>query len=191
MGITELVDEIKPYLTQEQSKAIETLRLAQIASEQGLPENLFLLVSALVPLPNVDLLITDKNHRILLARRNDGFFEKSWHIPGRTMRYGESFEHAISCAARKEIGCEVEYEREPIAVKNVIRGLNYNIEYPRERGHNVAILYRCNVPVSYEIDNGKLNEDDDGYIKWFDKLPEDFLKIQYVYKDVLREWIKE
>ena len=184
-------DEIKPYLTQNQYRATESLRQAQIASEYGLPENLFLLVSALVPLTNVDLLITDDSHRILLVRRNDAFFEKSWHIPGRTMRYGESFEHAVSCAARKEIGCEVDYEKKPIAIRNVIRGLNFDIKYPRERGHNVAILYRCYVPVSYEIDNGNLKEDDDGYIKWFEKLPDDFMKIQYVYKDVLSEWIKE
>lgn len=180
----------KPILTEEQAKAVEILRNAQINSELGLPEELFLLTSALVPLPNVDLLVLDKQKRILLTRRNDDFFEKSWHIPGRTMRYGESFEHAIRCASRTELGTDVDYDEEPLAIRNVIRGLNQELEYPRERGHNVAILYRCYLPDTYEIDNRNLTEYDEGFIKWFQELPEDFMKIQYVYKDILKDWIK-
>ena len=76
-------------LSHELQHAVESLRCAHVDGRQGLPETLFLLVSSLVPLPNVDLLITDKAGRLLLARRNDRFFGTSWHIPGGCMRKEE------------------------------------------------------------------------------------------------------
>ncbi len=182
---------MKQVLDLEQREAVQTLRNADINSEEGLPEELFLLVSSLVPLPNVDLLIVGDDNRILLTRRRDSFFENSWHIPGGTMRYGESFEHAIKSTALRELKSSVSFDDEPIAVKNVIRGLNNRQEYPRERGHNVAILYRCFLPQDYVIDNGELTEKDNGYIKWFDFLPDDFMSIQNVYKDILKQWVKK
>ena len=180
---------MKSVLNEQQHRAVELLRNADITPEEGLPEDLFLLVSALVPLPNVDLLITDNANRILLTRRQDEFFERSWHIPGGTMRYGESFDNAIISTGLRELGCIVEYDPIPITVRNVIRGLNPGICHPRERGHNVAVLFRCSLPSSYIIDNKNLTENDNGYIKWFDKLPDDFMKIQYVYSDILTDWM--
>ena len=190
-GLERLGVKVKTVLNEEQLRAVEILREAGIESEEGLSEDLFLLVSSLVPLPNVDLLVTDKDNRILLTRRNDEFFQKSWHIPGGTMRYGESFDTAIRKTAQRELGCTIEYNPTPIAVRNVIRGQNLKQRFPRERGHNVAILFRCFLPENYVIDNRERSEDDNGYIKWFEKLPDNFMKIQYVYKDVLGEWIKE
>ena len=178
-------------LTREQCEAVRALRNAEFPAEQGLPEELFLLVSALVPLPNVDLLIVNEGGQLLLSRRNDAFFERSWHIPGGCMRYGEDFETRVRETARKELGCEVEFDREPIAVRNVLRGEAPGLEHPRERGHNVAILFRCALPKEYSIDNGEKNEDEAGFLKWFDRLPPDFMKIQHVYDDVLKPWMEE
>ena len=42
-------------LTKEQQEAVAFLRQAEINTDNGMPEELFLLVSSLVPLPNVDL----------------------------------------------------------------------------------------------------------------------------------------
>ncbi len=174
----------------ELMQAVELLRNAAIDPKQGLPQPLFLLVSSLVPLPNVDLLVINEKNQILLARRNDPFFQKSWHIPGGCMRYGEEFDTRIQETARKELGCEVCYDRNPVAVRNVIRGPNPSQAYPRERGHNVAILFRCRLPGEHWIDNHGLGEDDNGYLKWFDTLPDDFMKIQEVYFDILSAWRK-
>ncbi|WP_298065681.1 NUDIX domain-containing protein [uncultured Mailhella sp.] len=175
-------------LSHELLQAVEILRCAHVDGRQGLPEKLFLLVSSVVPLPNVDLLITDKAGRLLLARRNDGFFENSWHIPGGCMRYGETLEHCLQRTARREIGCEVLHEEAPVAVRSVFRGPNPDLLHPNERGHNIAILYRCALPDSFLPDNGKLNESDAGYLKWFHTLPQDFMSIQHVYDDVLTPW---
>ena len=70
--------------------AINTLRCAHIDGRQGLPQELFWLVSSLTPIPNVDLLITDSRGCVLLAWRKDEFYGEGWHIPGGCIRYGET-----------------------------------------------------------------------------------------------------
>ncbi|WP_312612956.1 NUDIX domain-containing protein [Oscillibacter sp.] len=173
------------------SQAVEVLRQAEIDGYDGLPEALFLLVSGLVPLPNVDLLVTNEAGQLLLTRRNDGFFQPSWHIPGGCMRYGERFERRVQETAQRELGCKVTMEPEPVAVRNVLRGENPRQPHPRERGHNVALLFRCALPEGFVLQNGDKRPQDNGYARWFDTLPEDFMTIQHVYLDVLRPWIRK
>ena len=177
--------DLSPSLQQ----AVDLLRNAHLDARHGLPEDLFLLVSSLVPLPNVDMLVTDKKGRILLSRRNDKFFEKSWHLPGGCLRYGESLEECLQNTARRELGCEVLFGGDPVTVKNVLRGKNYDLPYPDERGLNVGILFHCTVPDNVILDNGSRSEEENGYLKWFSSLPHDFMKIQHVYDDVLKRWI--
>lgn len=169
--------------------AAELLRGLEIDGQQGLPEELFLLASGLVPLPNVDLLVTDRTGRLLLSRRNDPYFEQCWHIPGGCLRWGEDFAERIHATALRELGCDVHFEETPLAVRNVIRGPNQAQKHPNERGHNVAILFRCQLPEDYQIDNGVKTPEDNGYLQWFRVLPPDFMKIQLVYRDVLGPWL--
>ena len=175
-------------LTEDLRKAVEILRRSELDTDNGMPEELFLLVSSLVPLPNVDLLVTDSRNRLLLSRRCDPFYSKSWHIPGGCMRFNEDFAHRVQETAKTELGCMVSFDETPLAVRNVIRRRNENLPHPRERGHNVAILFQCYLPDGYQIDNSGRSEDDNGYLKWFDHLPEDFLEIQHVFDDVLKPW---
>lgn len=177
-------------LTEEQRQAVELLRRAEINTDNGMQEELFLLVSSLVPLPNVDLLVVDQQGRLLLSRRNDPFYEKNWHIPGGCMRFNEDFAHRVQETARLELGSTVTFDETPLAVRNVIRGPKETLPHPRERGHNVAILYRCKLPENYQtqLHNQGMTEEDNGYLKWFSRLPEDFSSVQHVYHDILEPW---
>ena len=177
-------------LNEEQKHAVELLRQADIHPEEGLPEPLFLLISSLVPLPNVDLLISDESGRLLLSRRNDRFLPKSWHIPGGCMRYGEDFQETIQKTALRELGCKIEAEEKPLTVQNLLRKSSGERSFPRELGHNVAVLFRCRLPEGYCVDrhNAGKTENEDGYLRWFDALPSDFLETQLVYGEILRPW---
>lgn len=177
-------------LRKELKDAIELIRSAELNGSNGLTEELFWMISALIPIPNVDLLIVNERGQLLLSRRNDRFFEKSWHIPGGCLRYGEKLLTRVQETAKRELGCEVVIEPEPVTVRDVLRGENPHQIHPKERGHNIAILYRCKVPLDYQINNGDKCSDDDGYLRWFDQLPSDFMKIQLVYGDILRPWRK-
>lgn len=178
-------------LPEELRHAVGLLRNAELDARNGLTEELFWMISALVPIPNVDLLVTNDKGQLLLSRRNDDFFEKSWHIPGGCLRYGETLEARVQKTAEHELGCEVQIDSTPLAVRNVLRGDNERQIHPRERGHHVAVLYHCYLPKGYHIRNGNRTSNDNGYLKWFDKLPHDFMKIQYVYDDILRPWRRE
>lgn len=177
-------------LTAEQMRAVQLLREGRLDADGGMPQEMFLLLSGLVPLPNVDLLITNNRGQILLTRRQDSWYQNSWHIPGGCMHYAEEFLHCVQETAKRELGSEVIVSPEPVAVRNVIRGVDPAKEYPRERGHNVAILFKCLMPEGWRIDNGSKTVRDDGFAAWFDVLPEDFMEIQHVYDDVLKPWLK-
>ena len=57
---------------------------------QGLPEDLFLFISRITPLVNVDLLIQGPQHRTLLTWRSDEHHGAGWHVPGGIIRYKET-----------------------------------------------------------------------------------------------------
>lgn len=176
-------------LDEHAKEAVKKLRNLNLDSSNGLDDELFLFVSSLVPLPNVDLLVTNQSGQILLSYRDDEYYGQSWHIPGGCLRFSESFEHCIEETAKRELGCSVLFDKEPLSVKNVIRGPNDKQTHPNERGHNVAILFKCHFPDGFEINNGCKRPYDNGYLRWFDKLPDNFLNIQYIFKDCLGEWI--
>ena len=56
---------------------------------KGLPEEVFLFVSRITPLINVDLLIKNEQNHTLLTWRNDSYY-LGWHIPGGIIRYKET-----------------------------------------------------------------------------------------------------
>jgi colanic acid biosynthesis protein WcaH len=102
----------------------------------GLPEELFLFVSRLVPMVNVDLLISDDQGRILLTWRDDEIFGAGWHVPGGMIRYKETAEDRVRATALDELGAEVAFDGSPI-VQQLIEPER------RVRGHLVALIYRC------------------------------------------------
>jgi ADP-ribose pyrophosphatase YjhB (NUDIX family) len=103
----------------------------------GLPEAVFLFVSSVTPLVNVDLLIQDDAGRTLLTWREDAFYGPGWHFPGGVIRFQETAADRIRAVARQELGVEVEAEPAPDAVHEMIDAER------RERGHSIALLYRC------------------------------------------------
>ncbi len=166
-------------------QAVRTLLSANLDARNGLPENLFLLVSALTPIPNVDLLIRDKKGRILLSWRDDPYYGKGWHIPGGCVRFGETMAQRLQRTAVNELGCEVTFDPEPLTVRDVLRGPRPGLVNPDIRGHNITILFQCSLPEEYRIDNRGRAETDPGYLRWFDKIPENLLRVHDVYKEFL------
>lgn len=168
--------------------AVTQLFNSHIEANKGLPENLFLLISSLVPIPNVDLLITNEKNQILLSWRDDECYGKGWHIPGGCIRFGETMQQRIQETALAELGTNVIAEKEPIAVRDVIRPPREELRDENIRGHNLAVLYRCMLPQGFEVDNKNKKEYENGYLKWFEKIPKNILSVHDVYEDVLKEF---
>ncbi len=161
-------------------------RLQNIDARKGLPEDVFALVSTLVPIANVDLFIRDDKGRILLSWRDDEFFEKGWHIPGGCIRFKETMLERVQRTAEKELHTSVRVNPTPLAVRDVIVGKDK--KEPKKRAHHLAVLYDCGLPKGYEIDNSGLSETDAGYLKWFEKVPDNLLKVHECYNGIFEQY---
>lgn len=112
--------------TNKTTQAIHDLEKAieeeQIDPKKRLPLDLFEFATTLLPFVNVDLIIQNRSGQILLSWRDDKHYGAGWQIPGGIIRIMETIDERIQKTAIREIGCEVEYEKNPLIVhENIIR----------------------------------------------------------------------
>jgi colanic acid biosynthesis protein WcaH len=158
------------------SDAIQVLDELAGDPTTGLPEELFLFISRITPLVNVDLLIQDEHHRTLLTWRSDDHHGCGWHIPGGIIRYKETAHHRIREVARKELGAAVDFDPKPIAVME-------GIARERIRGHFISLLYRCRL--TSELDprlRAITDPPEPGTWCWHDGPPADLLEVHTMYQ---------
>ncbi len=147
---------------------------------KGLPKEVFLYVSRMTPLVNVDLLIKDEKGRTLLAWRDDKYCGKGWHVLGGIVRFKETLETRIKKVAESEIGINVSFDPAPLAVHQFIDSGQDT------RSHFVSILYKCFLPGKFIPKNAGLSKRDPGYLMWHSSCPKDFLKKQEIYKKYIK-----
>lgn len=166
--------------------AIQTVKSemdkAGIVPENGLGKDLFLFSSTLTPIVNVDLLVTNEEHQILLAWRDDPHTGTGWHIPGGCIRFMETAEERIQRTAQAELGTMVRYHAAPIQVFEIFScGVREEITDQRERAHFITLAYECHLPVGVCWKNNK-QAGEPGYLQWFETLPENLLEVQSCYR---------
>ena len=155
--------------------AISALASAVADPHQGLPEDVFLFVSRMTPLVNVDLLIQDDAGRTLLTWRDDQYFGAGWHVPGGIIRYKEVAADRVRSCAREELGAEVGFDPVPILVSETIRD-------QKDRGHFISLLYRCKLLAAPdERRQAKLDRPRRGEWMWHDRCPSNLLAVQSQY----------
>ena len=162
--------------TLEQAIALIESHIAD--AKTGLPFPVFELVSRLTPMVNVDLLIKDKNNRILLAWRDDQFAGQGWHIPGGIVRFKETLDNRIQQVALREIGQQVDYVPEPITMNQVICK-------HETRGHFISLLYACSIDENFVPDNKNLTPADPGFLVWHDHCPDNLVRVHEMYRDYI------
>jgi colanic acid biosynthesis protein WcaH len=118
-------------------QAMDVLAAWAGAPAEGLPEELFLFLTRLVPMINVELLIRDQQDRTLLTWRDDRRHGAGWHTPGGIIRFREPLESRIQATAEAELGVSVEFDPEPFAV------VQHIVPEQRDRSHFISLLYRC------------------------------------------------
>ena len=171
------------YLIVELRKKISNLG---ISAQKGLGKDLFEFLSSLTPIVNVDLLVYNDKSQFLLSRRNDPYSGCGWHVPGGCIRFRETIDGRLRKTALQELGLiEFKYNKDPIKVFEIFSNEKRDIANQDERAHFISIVYKCYVPFSYSLNNEGKQESDAGFLKWFYKLPEDFLDIQQCYKEIL------
>ncbi len=147
----------------EQAAALMTAACPD--ARAGLAQPLFLAVSRLTPLVNVDLLVTDDQGRLLMTWRSDTFYGPGWHVPGGILRFKESAAARIAAVAKTELGAQIDAASHPWRVMELIateRDL---------RGHFITLSYPCRLLTGLPEDRRSAREPEHGQWAWFDKLP--------------------
>lgn len=159
--------------------------------ETGLGTELFLMISSMTPILNVDLFVTDEWGRVLLSWRDDKHCGKGWHIPGGCIRFKETLDTRIHMTAIDELGTDVHYDPRPLLVRENIAMDDLTVRVNRnERAHFISLLYDCTLKQQLELKNCD-GQEIAGHLKWFDKVPDNFIQIQYYYRAFLERWFSE
>ncbi len=161
----------------EISKLIESLSSLIKNPSGGLPEDVFLFVSGITPLINVDLLIKNDQHHTLLTWRDDGFGPPGWHIPGGIIRFKETIPDRIGAVAATELGAKVKFKKKPLSIKEVIHPTRMI------RGHGISLLFECKL-ISPPDDNLKHRKGipKPGDWAWHPKCPKDLIPVHKIYR---------
>ena len=143
----------------------------------SLPEDIFLLVSRITPLINVDLLIKNDNGETLLTWRGEGETTKpGWHVPGGIVRFKETIADRVHAVAKNELGTKVSFENNPLAINEImLKQIN--------RGHFISLLYSCQL--LEEPDPNKKFKDGTpnlGEWSWHEQSPELLISTHSIYK---------
>lgn len=152
-------------------------RLDEAAGNPGLdlPEDLFLFISRVTPLVNVDLLVKDTEERTLLTWRDDDFYGSGWHVPGGIIRYKERAADRVRKVANEEIGSPVEFDPVPIVIIETMAE-------QRERGHFLSMLYRCRLLGEPDPARRAGPTPRRGEWKWHSGTPDHLLPVHNVYE---------
>jgi ADP-ribose pyrophosphatase YjhB (NUDIX family) len=147
-------------------------------AKHGLTKPIFLFVSQLVPMVNVDLLIKNAQGQTLLTWREDEFYGPGWHVPGGIIRFKELAETRIQKVAQLELGVHVVAEKTPICVKEVM-AKNRDV-----RGHFISMLYRCELVSALNLAQAykEYQPQQNGHWQWHDGCPENIIPQHEMYR---------
>lgn len=149
---------------------------------QGLPEDVFYMVSRLTPLVNVDLVIRNERGDTLLTWREDQYYGPSWHIPGSIIRFRETWDDRIQAAARNELRTSVRFDPEPLMVRQMFA------PPPRaNRAHFISLLFACTLegeldPAMAYDGNGTPRH---GQWAWHGFPPPDLIKVHIPFRSFI------
>jgi len=148
----------------------------------GLPDQVFLLLSRLTPIVNVDLLIKDDIGRTLLTWREDIHTGKGWDVPGGIIRLKETASDRIVGVANLELQCQVDIQNPPIAINEGIAKKRLN------RSHYISLLYACTIktklPEKLKYSGGKPEV---GMYSYFDCAPPNLLGVHNIYREYINK----
>lgn len=163
----------------EIKEAINLLESLIKNPSHGLPEDIFLFVTRITPMVNVDLLIKNKKNQTLLTWREDGLFPSSWHIPGGIIRHKEKIADRIEAVAKKELGAKLTFKKEPLAINEIMCPF-------KNRDHFISLLYQCKLITSPDKNlQFKKGIPKPGQWAWHSRCPNNIIPVHKIYQKLI------
>ena len=157
-------------LSQKEIKNLAALLLKKILNpEEGLGEDLFNAIIAIVPQTTVEAVIVDNiDHptKVLVMPRDDRNYPKSCHLPGGFIRYGETFLQRLRHLVRAEL---------KVGIKNFKdTNIKYNCLEKKNKRHIIGFYFLVQL-----TDHSKVAH------KWIDYIPKNLIR---QHKDFLKDY---
>ncbi|MDD5772143.1 MAG: NUDIX hydrolase [bacterium] len=167
-------------LMNENKKTIDLLESLVKDPSKGLPEEVFLFLTRITPMVNVDLLIKNEQNHTLLTWRDDAFHSAGWHVPGGIIRYKETFSDRINAVAMTELGVRVKFKKAPLVLNEVIHPTI------KVRGHFISLLYECVLisPLNKNLEF-KGGTPKPGEWAWHSKCPDNIISAHEMYRSFI------
>jgi len=148
-------------------------------ASNGLGNDLFLAISRLTPIVNVDLLVQKSfsgRLHTLLSWRSDEFY-LGWHSPGGVLRFKEKLKSRVKRVAEQELSSLITNIEGPLEINEI---MNPSRDV---RGHFLSLLYSVELGSYPEIGSHDSNEEiKPGTLRWFLQAPNDLLRQQKIYE---------
>ena len=97
------------------------------------------------------------------------------------IRLYETIEERIQKTELAELGTTVSFKAEPIEIHEII-----NKEL-KSRSHHITLVYECEAPEDYKIENSSRQEQDTGLLAWHKKCPDQLLRCHEFYREYFTE----
>lgn len=152
-----------------------------IDATKGIGEDLFLSISQLTPIINVDLFIKNKHDEILLTWRSDEYYGPGWHVPGGVLRYKETLMERAKKVAINELGLDLSKIEGPVDHHEAFN-FTRNI-----RGHFISFIFFSKINKNPSKSKKAGAKPKNGDWKWFKTCPENFIKNQNFLKSYFHD----
>lgn len=151
-------------------------------AKKGLSKPIFLFISQLTPIVNVDLLIKNTKGQTLLTWRCDEYYGPGWHVPGGVIRFKELASERIKAVAKAELGTEVTAQCDPICVHEVMA------PHRDLRGHFISLLYKCELNGALDESKAAISDGlfNNGDWKWHDHCPDNLITQHHIYRQFMK-----
>ncbi|KGF91726.1 MULTISPECIES: NUDIX hydrolase [Prochlorococcus] len=156
-----------------------------IKPKKGLGKRIFLILSQLTPITNVELIIKTIHNKSLLIFRDDEFYGPGWHLPGGILRFKEKSRTRIIKTIENEIGV-LSPKIQDIKLMGVYEIVNLKMIV---RSHFISLIFKVN------LEENTLNFKDfnpnkeykNGDVAAHTDSPNNLIKEHLKYKDLIDE----
>src|SRR5215831_2608083 len=111
--------------------------------EEGLPLEVFEVLTKIVPFVACELVIRNEEGGLLLTYREDKFWT-GWHFPGGLMRFNDTFKKRLELVVKNEL-------RSNLKAHKFLFPINYSYPKQNPRGHVVSLVFLCELAVKPKV----------------------------------------
>lgn len=107
-----------------------------------IPDKLYNQICKLMPIPCVDIIVTDMDNRVLLLKRNNQPMKGEWWFPGGRIYKGETRKEAALRKVKEECGINTE---------SIVKIGTYDLFLNNNLFHAITTVFKVDVEITHVV----------------------------------------